>query len=421
MTTPSGKPLAWISRDARLIIAAKGGHGASQGFISVVLAVYLDKIGFSIPAIGLYLGIGMAGSALFSFAAGLLSERVGRRMLMVTFAALSVTVLASLAITEDPVLLMAFAFIGSLATSPGGPTPAQPLEQAGLAGTATPTRRTQIFATYRLTGTAAGAIGSLVAGLPTLFQATLGIDEIVAFKLSFGVFAGFRLVTVLAYALLSKEVEATGGRRHLTNPLTLPSRRNIFLLAGLFSIDNFGGALVVQSLLALWLSTRFGLEVGALAVLFFVLQVLGVVGLWSSTSIANRFGLINTMVFTQFISAVLLVVAAFSPMAWLAILVLVVRAPINQMDLAPRDSYMMAIVTPEERVAISSIHITGRNILGTLAPSASTFLWTTFSAAAPLVGSSIVKIGYEIALMAMFRNLHTEEEQERMAAKKPTP
>jgi MFS family permease len=410
-----------MNRDARLIIAAKAAHGLSQGFISVALALYLDKIGFSITAIGLYLGVGLAGSAVFSFGAGVMSERIGRRTLMVTFAALSVTVLASLALTESPTLLMVFAFLGSLATSPGGPTPAQPLEQAGLAGTATPTRRTQLFASYRLVATAGGAIGALAAGLPALIEALFGVDEVVAFRASFGLFAAVRLGTVAAFAMLSREVEVSAGSRHWTNPLTLPSRRRIFTLAGLFSIDNFGGALIVQSLLSYWLNERFGLEVGTLAVLFFVIQVLGTAGLWASTGVAARFGLINTMVFTQLLSAVLLVVAAFSPVAWLAVATLIVRAFFNQMDMAPRDSYMMAVVTPEERVAISSMHITGRNVLGTLAPNASTFLWTTFSAAAPLVASSIVKIGYDLALLAMFRNLHTEEEKARSEAGVASP
>lgn len=422
MTTPSGKRLAWISRDARLIIAAKAGHGFSQGFISVVLALYLDRIGFSLTQIGLYLGVGLAGSAVFSLAAGLLSERFGRRALMVTFAAFSVTVLASLAVTEDPLLLMVFAFLGSLASTPGGPTPAQPLEQAGLAGTVPANKRTEVFASYRFVATSAAAVGSLAAGLPALLQAAFGIDETTAYKISFGVFALFRMAAVMGFVFLSEAVEVSTGPRRLVNPLTLPSRRTIFLLAGLFSIDNFGGALITQTLLAFWFNTQFGIEIGELAFLFFTSQVLGALSLWSSTAIANRVGLINTMVFSQLLSALLLIAMAFSPTAWLAITLLQVRAFFNQMDMAPRDSYMMSVVTPEERVAISSMHITGRNILGTLAPNASTFLWQTFSAAAPLVASSVVKIGYDFALLGMFRNLHPEDERERMAGRKrPAP
>ena len=224
--------LSWISRDAKLIIAAKGANGIAQGFLSVVLAVYLAKIGFSLAQIGLFLGLGLAGSAVFSLVAGVASERVGRRRLMVMMAVLAVTIAVALAVTEQILPLLLFAFVGSLSSTPGGPTPTQPLEQAGLAGASSTQKRTELFALYRMTATSTAAIGSLAAGLPTLLEATLEVSELTSFKLAFGLFATFRVGSVVAFVLLSPAVESSSGKRSWTNPLTLPSRRMIFTWLG---------------------------------------------------------------------------------------------------------------------------------------------------------------------------------------------
>ena len=392
-------------------MGAKGSHALSQGFISVVLAVYLAKIGLTLPQIGLFLGAGLAGSAVFSLAAGLTSDRIGRRRMMVALATLSCAGVIALAITEHTVLLMGFAFVGALNSAPGGPNPTQPLEQAGLAGSVTSAKRTEIFAVYRIVALTGAAFGSLAAGLPVLLEPALGISEITAFKLSFGLFAAFRMVSVLAYALLSHHVEGSVQERRFTNPLTLPSRRNIFTLAGLFSFDNFAGALIVQTLLAYWFNTRFGLEIGSLALVFFGTQIMAVLSLWISAKAADRLGHINIMASTQIIAAVLLIIAAFAPSAGIAIVLLQMRAFFNQMDVAPRDAYLMAIVTPEERIAIGSTYIVGRNVLSTIAPSISTALWTGISASAPLVASSVLKITYDIVLWIMYHNVTLSDEQ----------
>ena len=415
--------LHWINRDARLIIGAKGTHALSQGFVSVVLAVYLAKIGLTLAEIGLFLGAGLAGSALLSLATGLASDRIGRRRMMVTLALLSSAGVIALALTERTVLLMAFAFIGAMNAAPAGPNPTQPLEQAGLAGSVTSAKRTEIFAAYRIIATSAAAFGSLAAGLPVLLEAVFGVNEITAFKLSFGVFALFRLATVVAYAFLSVSVEGNVRERRFTNPLTLPSRRNIFTLAGLFSFDNFAGALVVQTLMAYWFNTRFGLEIGSLALVFFGTQLMSAFSLWISAKGADRLGHINVMASTQIVAAILLIFAAFAPNAALAIVLLQVRAFFNQMDVAPRDAYLMAVVTPEERIAIGSTYIVGRNVLSTFAPSISAALWTGISASAPLVASSVLKITYDIMLWTMYHNVTLRDDSvaEANPASRPEP
>jgi MFS family permease len=308
--------------------------------------------------------------------------------------------------------LMFVAFLGSI--SGGGGAAAgggvQPLEQASLPDTAPSEKRTDLFAIYGIVGTGSAALGALAAGLPTIYQNAFGMSEIYAYKIMFVGFAFFLLVGALLYSLLSSSVEVSSSERHWVNPLRLPSRRLIFTLTGLFSVDHFAGSLVLQSLAAYWFYTRFGLELESLALVFFFSQLLAAISLWLAAKLANRIGLINTMVFTHIPSSLFLIAVPFAPTAWIAVLLWQLRSFLGQMDVPTRQSYTMSVVQPNERVAMASIHIVGRSVSGTAGPSVATALWSAFSASAPLIACGILKIVYDLSLYFMFRNVKPPQE-----------
>ena len=223
------------------------------------------------------------------------------------------------------------------------------------------------------------------------------------------------LVVALLYGLLSSGVEVKDEARQWVNPLTLPSRRIIFTLTALFSVDHFAGSLLLQSLVAYWFSTRFGLELGELALVFFFSHVLAATSLWLAARIAARIGLINTMVFTHIPANLFLIAAAFAPTGALAVVFWQLRSFLSQMDVPTRTSYTMSVVGPEERVAMAGIHIVGRSVSGIGGPYIATALWQAVSASAPLIGCAALKIAYDIALFFMFRNVKPPQEAERAA------
>ena len=315
--------------------------------------------------------------------------------------------------TDNPAALLAFAFIGSFNGAPGNVGPTQPLEQAALAGVVAPARRTDLFAVYRISAAAAAALGALASGLPVVLQSLGGADEVTAFRIVFGLLVALRLAVGAFFATLSPNVEAGQAHRGLVNPLSLPSRRAIFTLTGLFSLDHLAGALVVQGLLALWMSERFGLDLGALALLFFATQVVGIGSLWIAARIANRIGLINTMTWAHLPAALFLAAVPFAPWAWLAIALLLARALFGQTDVPARDSYIMAIVQPHERVAMAGIHILGRSVAGTIGPTLSTAVLQAAATSAPLVGSGVLKAVYVVLLYRMFKDVRPPEERRR--------
>jgi MFS family permease len=405
----------WLSRDAKLLILASSVRAFGQGFLSVSLAVYLAGIGLSLVEIGAYFTVGAGGVAFFAFIIAFVSERLGRKRLLVGLTLSASLAFVALIVTDNAMLLAVFAFFGALSGAQGGAmSAAQPLIQAGLAETAEPAKRTDTFAVYRIANTFARAIGALSAGIPALLASVTGLDETTSFKIMLGLLTASLIVVAVLYSALSSPPshQRAGG---WTNPFNLPSRRRVFMLSALFSVDSFGGALIVQSLAAYWFYTRFGLELGELSLVFFASELVTTSSMWVAAKLANRIGLLNTMVFTHIPANLFLIGAAFSPWGWLAITFWQGRAFFSQMDVPTRDSYIMAIVGPEERVAMASMQQLGRSAANTAGPSVATFMWTAMSASAPLVASGVIKIAYDLSLWAIFRNIRPPEETAKRA------
>jgi len=404
-------PLQWLNRDGKLLILARALCNCAHGSIAVLIALYLDKLGFGLIQIGVFLSAGVAGSAVFAFITTLVSERVGRRRLLVLFTLMSASAGLALVFTRDYPILLLFAFVGSISGAVGGASGStQPLEQASLPDTAPPEKRTDLFAIYRIIGLSGVAIGTLAAGLPPIYQKVFGVTEIDSYRIVFIAITLFLLIASIFYRLLSPSIEVGGTEQKWINPLRLPSRRIIFTLTGLFSLDHFAGSLFMQSLAAYWFYSKFGLKLESLALVFFFSQILAAISLWLAAKLANRIGLINTMVFTHIPSSLFLIAAAFAPTPWLAILFWQLRAFLSMMDVPTRDSYTMSVVQPNERVAMAGIHIVGRSISGTFGPSIATGLWQVFSATVPLLGCAILKITYDLSLYFMFRNVKPPQE-----------
>ena len=406
---------SWISRDAGLIIAARGMRTFSQSYVAILIFFYLKELGFGIGHVGIFLSVGVAGVAFFAFIVGLISGRIGRRRLMVAFTLVSAASAVILIFIGDYWALLLLAFFGSMATGGGGggESAAQPLEMASLPDTAPSEKRTELFAVYSIVARTGTALGALAALLPEVFQDQLGIGTLSSYRAMFLGFAAFQLLGALLYSLLSSRVEGPIAQQRWTNPLKLPSRRIIFTLTGLFSIDTLTTSMVHQTIVTAWFNTKFGLDSGDMGQVFFLSHALTAASMWIAAKLANKIGLLNTMVFTHIPSSLFFIGAIFAPTAWIAIVFWQLRAFMSQMDVPTKDSYTMAVVGPEERVAMASMHMVSRSATGAFGPTITTQVWTVFAASVPFVASAVVKIAYDLSLYALFRNVKPPEEVEK--------
>jgi MFS family permease len=401
--------LSWVAWDAGMAIAARATRSFAQSAIAVLIAIYLGLHGFSLVQVGAFLTAGAVGAALAAVLAGVLGDAVGRRRTLVTLSGLMALAGLVLVVSESFPLLLIAAFVGNLSGFVGGGGTG-PLEQAILAVSVTPHRRTDLFALSSIAGTIAGALGALASGMPTLLQRALGLGALASFRPMFIAYAVLAVLTALLYSRLSSRVELASGEARWTNPFTLPSRGRIFTLAGLFTVDSFGTGLIVQSLVSYWFFMRFGLQPSSLGALFFASSVLTAISLWVAARLARRIGLLNTVVFTHIPSSLLLIVVPFVPDAWMAMALWLLRAFFVQMDAPTSQSYTMAVVAPAEHTAMASATTVTRSAGLAAGPAVGTALWTALGPSAPFFVGGTVKIAYDLTLWYMFRRIKPPEE-----------
>jgi MFS family permease len=393
------------------LYAARAARGFGDGFAAIILPAYLLEIGFNPFQIGLVATAALLGSAATTLAIGFLAPRYDLRTLLLLCAALMVVTGVAIPSFQHLVFIAAIAFIGTMNPTTGDIGVHVPLEQAALAHGASDQDRTRVFARYSLIGALSIAAGALAAGAPDLLVSR-GMSRIGALQAMFYVYAALGLIGALFYSRLPRaEIKETAPR---ATPLG-PSRRTVYKLAALFSLDSFAGGFTVQSLMALWLFERFDLSLAAASAFFFWSNVLTALSYPVAARLGRRFGLVNTMVFTHIPSSVCLILAAFSPSLTIVLALLLVRSALSQMDVPTRTSYVMAVVTPAERTAAASVTAVPRSLASSISPALSGALLSTSFAGLPLVVCGVLKIAYDLSLLFSFRHIKPPEEKDRLS------
>jgi len=298
------------------------------------------------------------------------------------------------------------AFIGTINPSAGDVSVFLPLEQTVLAQSVDPVDRTALFARYSLTGTLSGGLGILAASIPERLSRASGIAHLDATQLMFVLYGVLGLGALVLYRQLSSAVEAP-----TVTPSALgPSKGIVYRLTALFALDSFGSGFFVQSMLALWLYQRFGLSVATAAAILFWASVCSAVSFLIAVPVAKRFGLINTMVFTHLPANFFLIALPFAPDLPVAIALLLARALLQQMDVPTRTSYVMAVVTPEERPAAASATAVPRSLAAALSPMLAGYLFALSTFGWPLIIGGTLKVAYDVLLLVQFRRVRPDSE-----------
>ncbi len=392
--------------DILLLYLARGVRGFGDGFAVIILPAYLSAIGFSPGEIGLVASASLLGTALLTLAVGFFAPRHDLRNLLLGGAVLMACTGLAFPNFDQLAFIAIVAFVGTVNPSTGDLGVLVPLEHAMLAHGVPDHERTRTFARYSLIGALSMAAGSLAAAAPD-FMALAGIGRLSAFKLMFYAYAVLGLVSVALYRRLP---HARMDEVRPSAPLG-PSRGVVYKLAALFSLDAFAGGFVVQSLLALWLFERFDLSLSAASLFFFWSSTLSAFSYPVAAWLAKRIGLINTMVYTHIPSSIFLILAAFSPNLILALVLLLIRSALSQMDVPTRTSYVMAVVTPAERTAAASVTAVPRSLASSISPAMAGVLLATPFSGLPLVLCGILKIAYDVALLFSFRHMKPPEER----------
>ena len=414
--------LRQLPRDGWLLFASRFVRLFAYGSLSVVLVFYLVGLGLTEPQTGTLLTLTLAGDTLISLYLTTRADRIGRRRALVVGAALMTAAGLAFAVTHSFWLLLVAGTIGVISPSGNEVGPFLPIEQAALSHVTTDRNRTEVLAWYTLVGSVATALGALAAGFAARGVSHTAAPSASAYRGIVILYAAIGAALVALFAALSRGVEDSSSARREVSPATIGSlsglthsRVVVAKLAGLFALDAFGGGFVIQSFAAYWFYLRFGIDPATLGAIFFWANILAGASALLASRLASRIGLIRTMVATHIPSNVLLMLVPLMPTLPLAVLVLLVRFSISQMDVPTRQSYLMAVVRPEERSAAAGVAGVARTIGASISPL---FVGIMFARPnlidMPFFIAGTLKITYDLLLYYAFATLRPPEELERI-------
>ncbi len=395
-------------RDRSILYAAAFLRALANGLMGVLLGLYLARLDFTAGEIGLVISIGLAGAAAAALVVSVGGDRLGRRNVLVVLSLLGALGGTAAAFASGFAAMAGVAFAGMLNGMGKDRGAALVLEQAILPATTSDAERTRAFAWYHVLQDAGHAVGGLLAALPDLLQA-VGMGEIPAFRavvllyavlLALGVPLYLRLSPALAVPVRQAKVKLDPG-----------SRKILWRISSLFAVDSVAGGFFGAALLAYFFSVHFGASATAIALLFLGARVANAVSHLGAAWLAKRIGLVNTMVFTHIPSSLLLMTIPFAPDFATAALLFLVREGLAEMDVPTRQSYLMAVVKPEERTFASGVTHLVRMGGWAVAPSVAGLLMQFVAVASPIFIGATMKIGYDVMLYLAFRNLRPPEER----------
>jgi MFS family permease len=407
-----------LTGDAWLLFATRFIRLFAYGSLSVVLVFYLVGIGLSEPQTGMLLTLILVGDTVVSLSLTTRADRIGRRRMLMVGGLLMVAAGLVFASTSKLWILAIAGTLGVISPSGNEVGPFLSIEQAALSHVITDRTRTEVFAWYTLAGSLATALGALAAGSATrLLQATV-MPAVSSYRAVVVLYAALGLVLTVLFARLSGAAEATTLGEKKAFQATFaglsglgPSRDVVLRLSGLFALDSFGGGFVIQSFAAYWFYLRFGINPGTLGVIFFWANVFAGISALLASRLAARFGLIRTMVGTHLPSNILLILVPLMPTLPWAVAMLLVRFSISQMDVPTRQSYIMAVVSPQERSAAAGITGVARTIGAAISPLFVGFLFARPALISlPFFIAGTLKIVYDLLLYRAFVAVQPPEE-----------
>jgi MFS family permease len=400
--------------DTALLFSARTTRLFAYGFVSIILVLYLAETGLSAFGIGALLTATLVGDIVVSLWITMIADGMGRKKMLMFGSLLMILGGVAFVLTQNPVLLTLAAIIGIISPSGNEIGPFLSIEQAALSQLVSDRKRTALFGWYNLAGSFATAAGALAGGWLAASLQNFGLSTFEAYR---SIMAGYAFCGAILFILFSMLSHDSEVRRTVNPEFQAPARfhfglsrskKIVFKLSSLFAVDAFAGGFVVQSMVAWWFHVQYGVDEKMLGSMFFGANLLAGVSALAATKIAERIGLVNTMVFTHIPSNILLCLVPLMPNLELAITVLLLRASISQMDVPVRQSYTMAVVDHDERTAASGITNVARSVGAASSPVLAGLLMANplfFSA--PFFVAGGLKILYDLYLYKMFKDVQT--------------
>ncbi len=392
--------------DGKLILVEKSVRTVPYGFLGVLFAVYMAQLGFGAVLIGVVLTVTVFSSALYTFSVSFVADRFGRRRTLIFFALMDFVAGSVLFLSSEWWAPVFAGIVGNMTVGAGEVGPFLSLEQAIIPKTCDAKHRTLAFSWYNLVGYGSSSIGALIAGLPQYFGSGPS-----AYRPLFAAYLASGLVGSLIYAKLSKNTEVESNRTQMKRQiLSEKSKPIVQKLSAIFAVDAFGGGFIGTSILSYYFYERFALQYTSLGLIFSATQIVTAISFLASERIARRIGLVNTMVFTHIPSNIFLTAIPFAPSALGAVLLLLCRHSLSQMDVPARQSYVMAVVDEADRTPAAGFTNVSRSVAQSVSPSLAGYAIANLWIGSPIAIAGSLKLAYDFLFYGNFRKIKPPEE-----------
>lgn len=388
---------------AQTLVETRSLRGFADGLIAVVLAGYLASLDFTVGQIGVITTATLVGSAVGTLVIGTFGHHQPRVRLLTFASVLLILTGIGFLIARDYWLMLAIAFMGTVNPSSGDVSVFLPLEQAEVSHQVSKAERTHVFARFSLGSNLTASAGSLLAGLISATVVRQAWSSEVTGIIGFMIYVAVGFVLLLRYRRLPVEPADTSPEKPAQG--LHKSRGIVTKLAVVFSLDSLGGGFVVQTMLIVWLHQRYGMTEAAAGLLFSITSLMGAVSMLAAPRIADRIGLINTMVFTHLPANIFLMLTPFMPTLELAVLMLILRSLLSSMDVPARTAFVMAVVEPDERSAAASFTNVPRSLASAISPAIAGKMLSVTPFGWPLIIGGACKASYDLILWGMFRRV----------------
>ena len=407
-----------LQRDAIILMTSRGVRAFAFSYLGVIFTIYLSQLGYSTVTIGLVLTTAYASAAVLTAVWGYLSDRYGRKNILILLAALTIVSNLIYIFFNHLIFIIAAVIIanvgagGSGAGGQGG-GPMSPVEQALLAEKCSPENRNTVFSANAFVGSMMGALGALLSGLPQHLQEAWGWQPIASYKPLFVLTILFSIVLIYAYSRID---EHHVPRKREKKPLVTKANSFVVKMSLLGMIDNLGGGLI-SPLIAYWFFLRYGVELKSLGFMFFLSYVLAAMSFLTAPIIARRIGVVRTMAFSHGLASLIWLLLPLAPTFAIAAALTIARSYLAYMDNPLRSSFIMGVVRPEDRGAAAGFTTLSRHVPVAISPTLSAYLMQAFTLNVPVFIGGFLQLTHDCIFYFMFRNVKPPEEQEA----KPQP
>ena len=405
-----------LQRDIVVLMASRGIRAFAFSYLGVVFAIYLSQLGYSTVTIGLVISTASASGAVLTVLWGFLSDRFGRKKILMLLAVLTmVSNLIYIFFSHLVFILSAviIANVGAGGSGGGGQGggPFNPVEQALLAEKCTPENRNRIFSTNAFVGSLMGSLGALVSGLPQYLQESWGWQSVVSYKPLFALTILFSIVLIFAYASINEHHIPRKRDRPNVKRTGRTSRTGFVAKISLLGmVDNLGGGLV-GPLISYWFFRRFGVELKSLGFMFFLSYFFAALSFLAAPILARHLGVVRTMAFSHGIASLIYLFLPLAPTFSIAAAMTVLRSFLAYMDNPLRSSFIMGVVRPEDRGSAAGITTLSRHVPVAVSPTISAYLMQAFSLNVPIFIGGFLQLLHDCAFYYLFRNVKPPEEE----------